>query len=45
MYSNRVRLNKGPQVDAAIHNAAANATAPLVVAFLIYSFQFSLELT
>ena len=34
VYSNRVRLNEGPQVEAAIRNAAANAAAPLVVAFL-----------
>ena len=40
-----MRLNKGPQVKAVIHDAAANAAVPLVVAFLIYSFQFSLEST
>ena len=45
VYSNRVRLKEGPQVDATIHNAAANAAAPLVVAFLICLFQFSLEST
>ena len=45
VYSNRVRLNEGLQVDAVIHDAAANAAAPLVVAFLICSFQFSLEST
>ena len=36
MYSNRVRLKEGPQVDAAIRDAAANAAAPLVVAFLLW---------
>ena len=40
-----MRLKEGPQVNTAIHNAATNAAAPLVVTFLIYSFQFSLELT
>ena len=36
-------LKEGPQVNAVICNTAANVTAPLVVAFLIYLFQFSLE--
>ena len=38
IYSNRVYLNKGPQVDAVIYNAAVNATIPLVVVFFIYLF-------
>jgi hypothetical protein len=29
VYSSRVRLNKGPQVKAAIRNAAVKAAAPL----------------
>ena len=29
VYSSRVRLNEGPQVEAAICNAAANAATPL----------------
>ena len=45
MYSNRVRLKEGPQVNAIIYNTAVNTTVPLVVTFLIYLFQFSLELT
>ena len=38
-------LNKGPQVNTAIYNITINAAVPLVVTFLIYLFQFSLELT
>ena len=45
VYSNRVYLNEGPQVNAIIYNATVNTVTPLIVAFLIYSFQFSLELT
>ena len=45
IYSSRIRLNKGPQVKAAIYNTAVNAAAPLVVAFIIYLFQFSLVST
>ena len=45
VYSSRVRLKEGPQVDAAIRDAAANAAAPLVVAFVICAFQFSLAST
>jgi len=45
VYSSRVRLNEGPQVEAAIRDAAANAAAPLVVAFVICAFQFSLAST
>ena len=45
MYSNCVCLNKGPQVNTTIYNAAVNITVPLVVAFLIYLFQFSLKST
>ena len=45
MYSNCIYLKEGPQVNTAIYNAAVNTTTPLVVTFLIYSFQFSLELT
>ena len=43
VYSRRVRLKKGPHIDAIIHNAAANAAAPLWVACVMYVFQFSLE--
>ena len=45
VYSSCVRLNKGPQVKATIRNTAASAVIPLVVAFIIYAFQFSLALT
>ena len=45
MYSNYIYLKEGPQVNAVIYNAATNAAVPLVITFLIYSFQFSLELT
>ena len=45
VYSNRVRLKEGPQVNATICDAAVNATTSLVVAFLICLFQFSLKLT
>ena len=40
-----MRLKESPQVNTAIYNAAINTTTPLVVIFLIYSFQFSLKLT
>jgi len=38
MYSSRVRLKEGPQVEAAIYNTAAKAAAPLWVACVIYAF-------
>ena len=44
VYSNCIYLKEGPQVNAVIYNAAINITIPLVVAFLIYLFQFSLKL-
>ena len=35
VYRRRVRLKEGPHVEAAIRDAAANATAPLWVACVI----------
>ena len=40
-----MRLNDGPQVDAAIRDTAAKAAAPLWVACVVYAFQFSLAST
>ena len=40
-----MHLKKGPHVETVIHNAAANAAAPLWVACAICVFQFSLEST
>ena len=45
MYSSRVRLKEGPQVEAVIRDTAAKAAAPLWVAYVIYAFQFSLVST
>ena len=45
VYNRRVRLNKGPHVEAVICDAAANAAAPLWVACAMCVFQFNLEST
>ena len=45
VYNRRVHLKKGPHVKTVIHNAAANAAAPLWVVCAIYMFQFNLEFT
>ena len=42
VYSSRVYLKDGLQVDTAIYNTATKATAPLQVACMVYVFQFSL---
>ena len=41
IYSSRVRLKEGPQVNTTIYNTAIKAAAPLQVAYIIYAFQFS----
>ena len=45
VYSRRVSLKEGPYIKVVIRNAAKNTAAPLWVACVIYSFQFSLEST
>ena len=45
MYSKYISLKEGPHVETVIQDAAKNAAAPLWVACVMYSFQFSLEST
>ena len=45
VYSSRVRLKDGPQVDAAIRDTTTKAAAPLWVAYVVCVFQFSLAST
>ena len=45
IYSSRVRLKEGPQVNATIYNTAIKAATPLQVIYIIYAFQFSFIFT
>ena len=45
VYSSRMRLNNGPQVNTIIYNTTIKAAAPLQVAYMVYIFQFSLVST
>ena len=45
VYSSRIRLKDGPQVNAVIRDTAAKAAAPLWVAYIVCAFQFSLAST